>query len=289
MKSIKRNLNWIVIPVVLLLVYGCGSQRSDKEKTPLVKVYDKYLYYEDIEALIPQDGTKEDSAVKVSNFIDIWVKKQLMLKKAELYLSNNQKDVEQQIEDYRASLLIYKYKQKFIEQKLDTVIPPNEIEAYYLQHGTELKLTTHVFKGVYVKILKSVPDLNRLRYWLRSNTAQDSAQMIEFCRTNATKFDNFNGNWMQFTDVFKEFPVPAMDNAEFLKNRTFYEAENERFIYFLKIKDYRLAGAPAPLMFIENDIKNIILNKRKTLLINELEVNIYQTALDKGNLEFIKQ
>ena len=60
----------------------------------LVKVYDKYLYQDDIAALVPEGTTPQDSALKVRSYVEVWVRKQLMIKKAELYLTDEQKDVE---------------------------------------------------------------------------------------------------------------------------------------------------------------------------------------------------
>ena len=46
----------------------------------------------------------------------------LLLNKAELNLTDEEKNVEQQIENYRSSLLIYAYEQSYIRQHLDTVV-----------------------------------------------------------------------------------------------------------------------------------------------------------------------
>lgn len=285
------NIKYIKLIFVTLLftIFACKNSETDTEKIELVKVYDKILYYDEIKDLIPEGTTKEDSAIKISNYIDLWVKKQLMIKKAELYLPDEQQDIEKKIEDYRSSLLIYKYKQKFIEQKMDTIISEKDIEEYYLTHNLEFKLKTNAIKGVYIKIPKSDAEINRVKYLLRSNSDNDSIQLHNYCIENATNYDDFNDNWMSFTEVLKRIPTNIVDLSGFLKSKKLLNIEDEAYTYLLKIKEYRLVGDIAPLKFVEDDIRSILLNKRKLKLINELEQNVYQNALDQGNLEFFYQ
>ena len=51
------------------------------------------------------------------DFIEKWVRNQLLLNKAEINLTDEEKNVELQIENYRSSLLIYAYQQSYLRQK----------------------------------------------------------------------------------------------------------------------------------------------------------------------------
>ncbi|NJK86143.1 MAG: hypothetical protein HC906_09395 [Bacteroidales bacterium] len=50
----------------------------------------------------------------------------------------------------------------------------------------------------------------------------------------------------------------------------------------MNFRDFKLSGEVAPLEYVEQNIRNIILNKRKVQLINTLESNIYNDALNRG-------
>ena len=73
----------------------------------------------------------DDSIAIVRDFVEKWVRNQLILSKAELNLTDEEKDVEQQIDNYRTSLLIYAYEQSYLRQNLDTVVTDKEVEKYY--------------------------------------------------------------------------------------------------------------------------------------------------------------
>ena len=76
-----------------------------------------------------------------------WIRKELMISYAEMNLSMDLLKYEKQIEDYRASLLIYAYQQELLNQNFDTVIALSEIEDYYEQYKEEFRLSKNIFKG----------------------------------------------------------------------------------------------------------------------------------------------
>ena len=62
------------------------------------------------------------------------------------------------------------------------------------------------------------------------------------------------------------------------------ETEDAQFKYFLKVEEYRISDNVSPLEFVREDIKNIIINKRKVQLAQKLEEDLYEKA--KTNKEF---
>ena len=68
--------------------------------------------------LIISDATREEA----HNYIDKWVRNQLLLEKAVLNLDQDRHEIRKQLEEYRTFLLINKYQQELILQKLDTII-----------------------------------------------------------------------------------------------------------------------------------------------------------------------
>jgi hypothetical protein len=283
--SVKKNIYFLVV----LLAFSCNSNDMHKGRIPIVKVGESFLYKEDIITVLPEEYTSEDSTIKVNSFIDIWVKKQLMVQIAEKYLSDEQDDIDAKIEDYKNSLLIHKYKQKFIEQKLDTNITTEEIEEYYLLHSTDFKLTKPVIKGTFVKLLKTDDNSSSVKFWCLSSSPKDSLKLLEYCLENATTYQDFEGEWVYLSNIITDNPIIINNEAEFLQRRDFIDAEDETFYYFLKIKEYKLINEISPLVFVTDNIKTILLNKREKLMIEELETTIYQNALNDGNLEYFNK
>ena len=107
--------------------------------------------------------------------------------------------------------------------------------------------------------------------------------MEQYCYANATKFDYFEDVWRYFPEILKNMPEIYSRPENILKYRKSYEVKDSTYYYFLKISDFRLEGMVTPLELVREDIRSILLNKRKIQLIQELETNIYNDALNRGN------
>ena len=141
--------------ISLLLVFitlSCTNLETRNREDPLASVFEKKLYLSQIRDIFPASTSGQDSIIILQNYIDKWIKKQLILQKAELNLTEDQKDVSLQIDEYRSSLLIFKYEQNLILQKLDTVIQPDQIEAYYNENSSNFILDEEVVKVLYIKL-----------------------------------------------------------------------------------------------------------------------------------------
>ena len=97
----------------------------------MARVFEQYLYPSDLKAAIPPGTSDPDSVILAKRFVETWVKDQLMLNRAEQALTEEQMDFEKQIAEYRRSLLIFSFRQKLLQQKLDTAVNKNEIQTYY--------------------------------------------------------------------------------------------------------------------------------------------------------------
>jgi len=58
----------------------------------------------------------------------------------------------------------------------------------------------------------------------------------------------------------------------------YYETTDNDFLYYLKVDEYKILDNVSPLDFVRQDIKNIILNKRKVELARKLEEEVYENA-----------
>lgn len=277
------NIKVIVFLFIIGLISGC-SQNSNPENDPiLARVYEKYLHQSDLDGIIPEGLSPEDSVLVMKDHIDKWIHNQLLMYQADLNLTEEEKNVEQQIEDYRTSLLIFKYEQGYIKEKLDTTITDKEIEDYYNNYSSNFILNNHLFKGLFIIVPRSAPEIWRVRRWYRSDNPEDLNSLESYCFENASEYKYFEENWVYLSDILKEMPKIYIRPENLLRYRKNYEVKDTNNYYFLKISDFQLESEVAPLEFIDEDIRSILLNKRKIKLIQELESSIYNDALNRGN------
>ncbi len=283
-------MKYLLMALSLALLFSAGCREKEKtEKKAIAKIHDQYLYLSDLQRVVPDNKSKQDSTIIAKNYIQDWIKKQLLLDKAEENLDPKSKDIQEQIENYRASLLIYKYQQQLIDQKLDTMVSHQEIQSYYEQNTSNFVLDKNLAKVLYIKLAENSPNMEKVRQWYTSNDQEDMAKLKDYCYQYAEKFDDFNNKWIEFRGLIKNIPYPYEDKQpkRFFRNRKFLRVkDNENSVYhFIRINDYKLKGSTAPLDYVEDRIKSIIINKRKHQLLEKLENDIYNEALNHN--EFV--
>lgn len=266
-----------------LILVSCQNSTNKSQEMPVARVNDLYLYASDLEGVVPKDLTEIDSLALVNDYIEKWVRKQIILSKAEENLTDEEKNVEKQIDDYRTSLLIFKYEQNLLQQKLDTVITKEEIEEYYTENSSNFILNNHLVKALFIKVPRSAPTIWKLRRWYKSDDKEDIKELEAYCFNNAEKYDYFNDNWVEFSIIESQLPKLYQSTESILKTKHTLEVGDSEYIYFVRFFEYRLRGTTEPLDYIDHKIKSIILNKRKIQYIKKLENEIYNDAANHGN------
>lgn len=275
-------LKYICFSILFCMIPGCSKNSGNNKNIPVARVFDEYLYLEDLNGVIPSGLSAGDSIAVVRDFIDKWVRNQLILNKAELNLTDDEKDVEQQIENYRTSLLIYIYEQSYIRQKLDTVVTDKEIEDYLNENPSNFLLGETIMKGSYIQVPATAPDIYRLRQWCISDDPENVADVESYCVQYAEKYDHFDDGWVNLSVVLENLPRRLYSPESTIQSRKFIEMRDSTYYYFLTIRDYAIGGQISPLELVQDDIKSILINKRKINILNELESSIYYDGQNRG-------
>ncbi len=277
-----RQFIFLIITGIVLT--SC-KPKSDQNKTPLARVYDKYLYKEDLDKIIPQDATKQDSIDKAKSFIDFWVKEQAFTRTAELNLPEEQKNVAKELERYRITLLMERYKRNFLLHNLDTVVTKQQIQKFYDKHKEEFKLTRPAVKVDYVKVLSTAPNISKVERLYRSNLEKDKIKIQEYCNSHSAMYQNFNNEWVYFNKLILGVPLNITDIDDFLERKKHVVVKDSIYSYFVNISSYRLKGEVSPLIFVEDNIESMLLNQRRRSLIDNLQTSIYNNMIDDRTIE----
>lgn len=274
-----KNIFFVIMLGFFLI--GCSS----KNKEDIVaKAYDYTLYKSDLKGIIPLRTTKNDSIAIIKNFINNWIRQKIVLNKAENNLSSEQKDFVDQIENYRNSLLVYSYESKLIDQLLDTVVNKEQIQAYYDKNTDNFLLKDNIIKVNYVKLEVNSSIKSRIKSLLL-NKNENKNQLLELCSKQAVNFYLEDDEWLFFNDLLKEIPIETYNQEAFLKNNRFIETKDENYYYLINIKDFKVKETTSPLSFEKDNIRNIIINKRKLELINKMHDELYNEAVKKNDFK----
>jgi len=266
----------LFISVFFIFLFTKCQSPSIDSRTPLAQVGDNILYKEDAQKVLPKYISESDSTLWMNDFINRWIRKELVVLTAEENLSSEQKDVSEKLKDYRNSLLIFRYKNQLMSQKIDTVITFEEINDYYHKHEDDYILKNNIIKSIFFKIPSELANIKQLKSLCNNLTTENLAKLDEYGMQYTKLYDRFDDQWINSSSVFQLLPTPIQKESAFLKKNKFAEDSDINYYYFICIRDYRLSGDIAPMDFVNKEIRNVILNKRKINFFKNIEDNIFQ-------------
>ena len=279
---IKLFLFISIIAVVTACDLLPGRKKSGKA---VARVYDKYLYAEETENLVPAGTSSKDSIQITQNFINNWIRQELLLHMAESNLTDEQMDFNKQVEQYRNSLIIFQYESELVRQKLDTTISMQEIEDYYYKNQSNFLLHENILRSVYIVLPGNSAQTQRFRQLIRSSRPSDAEKLAEIAQQHASSFHLDDQQWIAFNDFARSIPVSVSDQLGFLQSNPYFEVQDSASRYLVRIKEYKIKESVSPLSFETANIRAILLNKRKSELLYRMEEDIYSSAQKKKNFE----
>lgn len=256
------------------------------EVLPIARVHNTFLYPSDVEGIVKPNVPKADSTAVMSRFVRAWVKKQLMLEEAAAKIDFDEAELERKILDYRYALMVYQYQKYHVEQTLDENVSETEISEYYSEHQDNFQLKQPIIRGKFVRLSLEAPQVDQFRIQLRSDQAQDREEIKSYCFRFAESYSLDDSTWMNFAEMVKGSPWNALeDKSAFLQDNKFVEVTDEQYRYFLKINDFKGVDELSPLEFVRDQIHQVILNRRKVALTDQLEEDVYDRALNNNDFE----
>ncbi len=273
-----RRLGIIIGFLLLSLLTACDYFQKSSKEVVVAECYGKYLYESDLEDLVPEGTPILDSIQRVSNFIDSWVRRQVLLHQAENNVDKKALDLDKQMEEYRNSLIVYAYESQLINQKLDTIVSDEEIEEYYEQNKEDFQLRNTMVRVAYVIMQgdsKQVANLKKLM-------SDPDTLMLQNIDIQATYYAAKSyldvDQWMRLDELTNIIPIQIFNAESFLKKNKFVCFDANDYTYMVRFVDYRLEESTSPLEMVSDHIKTVILAQRKQALIEKMQASIYEKA-----------
>jgi hypothetical protein len=276
----------VYITFLAFFLASCNLFTETSE--PVAKVGNQILTIKELSASIPDYLDATDSVLWADDYIKKWIQRELLLLKAEENLKADMKDVSKELEEYRNSLLVYRYKNELMKQKMDTTVKESVILKYFNEHRESFILNRNIVKAIYIKVPVEVSSPENLKDLCASVDKDKQDKLNEYCMTYAKTYDRFNDNWIAADLVLKNTPVEITDQNRYLENNHFIESTDKIYFYLVYIRDYRLSGEVSPVEYVQNDIRNLILSKQKIEFIKQIDKDIYKEGLDKNKVKLFK-
>ena len=284
--------SFILFVIVTSLMMSCDLIRMKKDAAPgqgrkaVARVNDVYLYQDELAGIVSDRVSKEDSALRVTTYIDSWIRKQLLISQAMKTIDINEAEVERKVLEYRYTLIGYEYQNFYINKNLDDSVSDSEVQKYYNEHIDNFILKQNIVRGTFIVVPKGAPRTNRLKDLIYSGKERDITELRSFCLSFSSAYHIADSSWMEFDKLVVGSPLAEIPNkVQFLKSNPYYETSDTESLYYLKVDEYKISDNVSPMEFVKAEIKNIILNKRKVELAKKLEDDVYENAAKRKDFE----
>ena len=280
----RRLLVIIILGIVLSALPSCRAISSLLHDDEVVaEVNGVKLYRAELDALIPNGISAADSAALALKYIDTWASDHVYLKIAEQQLSKSEKDVTKELEDYRKSLLKYRYEQLYVNERLDTTVTDEMVDEYYEAHTDKFVLQRPIVRARYLNILADSPALKQLRKMMKSSEPNDLVEADSLAYSSALKFMTWNNDWVDAALLAGEFGTDYNSMLASMSGGWIEQKDTTGYLKLAYIPEMIGKGRQAPVDYCAPMIKDMIISARKQALISGLERDLLNDARENGN------
>jgi len=284
----ERTASIGLFGVVLVCLGACAAPEDAADRL-LARAYEDELRWSDLRQVIPLDATAEDSTALAQRYINNWVQQHVVLHMAESNLLDERLDLEEQMEDYRRSLLIFNYEQALVEQKLDTSFSDAEIQGYYDQHKANFELKDNIVRARWFKVNEADDRVVRKMSERFLDGSSDKMREVELwlAGLGVTIMDRSSG-WAPWTGFEAEIPLGERESAAVMASNGKRVIREGGAAWFVEVLDHRDKNTISPLELVHQDIRSILLNQRKLKLIETMRANLYKQAQENNDVEIFQ-
>ena len=272
--------------ILILTIFSCDWTIKSTHQDAIARVNSTFLTKDKIDVDLFAGLSVQDSLIQIQNIINDWATQQLLHDGALLNLeAQKQKEFETLVKDYKRDLLTSAYLEAMTKQNLDTIISNHELELAYKQNKELFNLKEDLIKLRYVNHNLNMSNSNEIKRRFKRYNAEDRAILD----TISLQFNSFFLNdsvWINSNQVISKIgPLQKGFNKVLLKKQNFIQLKDSLGLYLMQVKDVLEIGQQAPLAYVTPTLKQIIINKRKLKLVNQLKSEIVNDALRNKKFE----
>ena len=271
--------------ILFFLFFSCDSYFKNQSNIDIARVDDEYLTQFEIESIFENSTNSADSTMVLNNYINNWAANKLLIERALLNLTEeNQNRIQDLVDDYKSDILINSYIDAMVNENMNLEVTSYELDSLYDDYKETFKLTEELFKIRFIYISNLNPDIRLFKKKLRRFNIDD----IKYLDSLSFQFNRFSLNdsvWRNKNEVFYQLPNLKKVNKYMLKKSNFIEIKDSLGLYLININDMLKINQYAPLEYVSETLKRMVINKRKLVFIDQLRKDITKDAIKNKNFE----
>ena len=269
--------------LVLLGACSMGGGQQNEQGDLLAKVNNKSLHLSELDGMFPEGTTSEDSLAIIQAYIERWTREALLLNEAEQNIPSDL-NIDKLVRDYRASLIRHNYEKALVEQYLDSTITQEQLMEFYEANKEQYQLETPIMRCYFIKVPLPVEESEKLRQLWNSDGDGNREKLIAYCNAYAEAYLLQDSVWYKVEDIAMEMPKGTVTPDNVSAKREFSQRDGE-YQYYFRVFEVKNRKDIAPLGYIEEQARKVILRSRRERLLKEKIEAMYQRELRRNNIQ----
>jgi len=280
------KVNKIIFGLIILSLGSCQLFSVQEESEVLASVNTHQLYKSDLVAALPSQITKNDSAIFAQSFIEKWATDKILIDRAKLNLPKTQQSYFDSLaKDYRDELLKKAYLNAVVEKQAKAQIDSIEIANYYEQNKLNFKLNESLLQIRYIVLKQDIQGFKTIKKAFIRFDESDKRQLANQSLEFKSLYLN-DSTWVRSIDIEKELK-PYIENfdLELFNRKGFVEKNIKDTFVLIYLKNKLSRNDQAPLSYIKPTIRQILLNKKKLQVSQQIQQELKNDAIQNNEFK----
>jgi len=272
----------ILLSISISILNSCKQKSTiEPEQNVLIaKVSGHELRQNDLALMLSPNMSTTDSTSIANAYIETWIRKQLWSIEAEKHVEANP-EITAMVESYKSSLLKNAYESEILNEKLDTTITASEYLSTYEIYKNQFVLDSRLLKGWFARIPKSD---NGQKAFYAAWKKEDEVTVREYCKYSDGNCLISSDKWIEQTEYSSIVPAKYLHRTE-IRKLTNYKKSGTEYNYYLKYIALVDKNELAPLDYIKDELKRVIIHGRKEKIIADLTEELYEKKLQSNQIQ----
>jgi hypothetical protein len=269
-----------IIPLTLLF-FSCNKSAD----VVVAEVYNDKLYSSEINELLPDGLTEEDSAQMASKMIDEWISRQVILHEAEKILFAKDKNFNDEIAEFRKNLLINAYYKKITADSTRFTVTDRELNSFIARYEPSDAVEREIIKLNYVKLSKNSKLIKVIRNIMFDDAKRIAGKgTIEKLCGDSIEYFIEDDTWLYLDDLSQELPVDKLDKNSFLAENKYFETSDNQYTYIIVFLDYKTRRTTIETTEEIQAARKMLIQGKKADYIQKNIDLLYKQALDNKKI-----
>jgi len=275
----------LTIPICVLLMTACSSWEGSGHEDDLLlaEVFERKLFLSDMESLLYDGVSAQDSVLIVNAYVERWVRDQLLMQRAEENIPEDL-NINALVEDYRESLILNNYERLLMETQLDSTITESELASFYEANKDQYHLEKPIANILLLQIQDDRPKLDHALTWWNDPTPENLKKLTRYATQYADRFILADSTWLPHEEIEQMLPPGVVSKGSIQVGKEI-RFKDQDVNYLLKVRDIRSTLEIAPLAYIRDQATRAILHRRQIDLINQVKDQLYELEIRKNNVK----